>query len=169
MSRKISFFWALLAGGFLAGCAMQTFTPESAPDFQVVSQFAPFYQYGPNQAMGPSQVLRAGTRFKLLSRELGFSKVLLDDGRTGYVANEQMSIAAPLPRPSPAAATASPTPGKKGRGKPESPVYRGPAVNDIPLPDPNIPPPDLNIEPEIVPTENPGLAPSAPTKPAFRY
>ncbi len=51
----------------------------------------------------------------------------------------------------------------------DGPLYSGPQVNDTPLPDPNIPPPDLNVEPEVVPQNIPAPDATPVTKPKFRY
>jgi len=151
----------------LGGCAAtQTFSPDQAPEYLVLADFTPFYRLGPMQARGPDASLRAQTRVKLLRKEMGFSLIQLEDSRTGYVPNEDLVIAPPRPpEPKPSDDSASSGSRKKGRGS-TSPVYRGEQLNDIPLPDPNVPPVDLNIAPEDV---APAPTPEAPAeKPKFR-
>jgi len=172
--KRLSFFpkfVVLLASLFLAGCATETFAPEVAPEYVVLVDFAPFYRLGPQQGRGPDASLRSGTRVKLLRREMGFSLVQLEDLRTGYMANESMTVAPPRPPEQVRQETDAPAGKKKsGRSRGEdSPVYSGPPVNDTPLPDPNMPPPDLNVEPELVPDTIPVPAATPAAAPKFRY
>jgi len=164
-------FLVLSAGFILGGCATETFAPDAAPEYVVIRDFSPFYRMGPQQGRGPDTSLRAGTRVKLLRREMGFSLVQLEDLRTGYVANENMTVAPPRP-PEPvkpdAEISASRKKGGRQRGD-DSPVYSGPQVNDTPLPDPNAPPPDLNVEPEIVPDTIPVSDATPIARPKYRY
>lgn len=111
----------LLAIGFvfsLASCATKTFDESNAPHYAVAAKFAPFYRFGPMQPGGPDLSLRAGDRFRLLRREMGFSFVKIPDGRTGYIANDAVK---PAPAP-------SPTPAPKKRAKPM------PAPSPLPMP-----------------------------------
>lgn len=164
-------FVVLAASLFLIGCASETFAPEVAPEYVVIVDFAPFYRLGPQQGRGPDASLRSGTRVKLLRREMGFSLVQLEDLRTGYMANESMTVAPPRPpEQTPQDADAPAGKKKSGRSRGEdSPVYSGPPVNDTPLPDPNMPPPDLNVEPELVPDTIPVPASTPAAAPKFRY
>jgi uncharacterized protein YgiM (DUF1202 family) len=165
--------WFFLLGTalLLSGCATETFAPDVAPEYVIIRDYSPFYRMGPQQGRGPDASLRVSTRVKLLRREMGFSLVQLEDERTGYVANENITVAPPRPpeqvkRESEAAAT------KKRGGRSHSddgPLYSGPPVNDTPLPDPNVPPPDLNVEPELVPTNIPAPDATPVQKPKFRY
>jgi len=153
----------------LASCAAtSTFTAENAPEYMVVKAYSPFYKIGPMQAR-PDASLPVDTRFKLLRQEMGFSYVLLDDGRQGYVANENMAPAPPRPAPTPSDdGSVDGKPGKKRGNRPNSPRYSGEQLNDIPLPDVNIPAPDLNIGSEDI--SAPAPTPTPPVeKPQFRY
>jgi hypothetical protein len=144
----------------IAGCASKSFTPDQAPEYVIIRNYAPFYRMGPMQPGGPDASLPVDTRVKMLSEEMGYSRVQLEDMRTGYVANENLAPAPPKP---PEVATSGDQPsGRKKRG----PRYTGAQVNDTPLPDP-LPPPDLNIAPEIVPEATPTPEPVEPPK--FRY
>jgi hypothetical protein len=157
------FRWLLvLLVAVVAGCATKSFSPEEAPEFVITANFAPFYRMGPMQSGGPDASLPLDTRVKRLTEEMGYSRVQLEDLRTGYVANENLSPAPPrLPAPA-ISESSSPGPRKK-RG----PRYTGEQVNDTPLPDP-LPPPDLNIAPEIVAEPTPTPEPP-PEPPKFRY
>jgi hypothetical protein len=147
-----------------AGCASKSFTPDQAPEYVIIRNFTPFYRMGPMQPGGPDGSLPLDTRVKMVSQEMGFSRVQLEDLRTGYVANENIAPAPPRP---PVVASSSDegssSTGRKKRGT----RYTGAQVNDTPLPDPG-PPPDLNIAPEIVPEATPVPEPP-PEPPKFRY
>lgn len=79
----------------LVGCVTQRFDPAKAPEFLVHADYAPFYSLGPGQGRGPDASLQRGERVKILRREFGFSFVEIKDGRTGYVANEEIAPAPP--------------------------------------------------------------------------
>jgi len=155
------------------GCASESFSPDAAPENIITVEFAPFYRLGPQQARGPDLSLRRGTRVKLLRREMGYSFVQMEDSRTGYIANENMAVAPPRPKEAESVASSgssgmSRKPGSRQRGE-SSPVYSGPQINDTPLPDPNVPPPDLNIDPELVSDTIPVPAATPEGTPKFRY
>ncbi len=145
---------------------METFAPETAPEYVIVRDFSPFFRLGPQQPRGPDESLRVDTRVKLLRREMGYSLVQLEDSRTGYAANEDMAPAPPRPPKPPEPPVAN---RRSGRTPSGSPAYSGPQMNDVPLPDRELPPPDLNIEPEVLPdlVPPPSGAPTEPPK--FRY
>jgi hypothetical protein len=160
MIRKLSALLCLA----LAGCATKAFTPDQAPEYVVIKNFSPFYRMGPMQPGGPDGSLPLDTRVKMMSEEMGFSRVQLEDMRTGYVANENIAPAPPKP---PEAATSGDGGGTSQGRKKRGARYTGAQVNDTPLPDPG-PPPDLNIAPEIVPEATPAPEPPA-EPPKFRY
>jgi len=131
----------------------------------VIRDFAAFYRLGPMQARGPDATLRSGERLKLTRKEVGYSFVLLEDGRTGYVANEDLAPAPPRPKPTPEPEAQASSARRGGGGE----RYRGEQVNDSALP---VEPPtalDLNVGPEdVVPLPpTPSLDPE--TLPQFRY
>lgn len=160
-----------LAAFFLGGCATETFAPDIAPEYVVIRDYSGFYRLGPQQGRGPDTTLRSGTRVKLLRKEMGYSLVQLEDLRTGYLANENMTIAPPRPPEQvkqEAEIAATKKRGGRSRGD-EGPLYSGPQVNDTPLPDPNVPPPDLNVEPEIMPKNIPAPDATPASRPKYRY
>jgi hypothetical protein len=164
-----SFFF--LAGLFLSGCATQSFAPEVAPEYVAIRDFSPFYRLGPQQGRGPDATLRTGTRVKMLRKEMGFSLVQMEDLRTGYVANENLAVAPPRP-PEQVRQESEAVSQKKRSGRQRGdngPLYSGPAVNDTLLPDRNVPPPDLNVEPEIMPKSIPAPDATPIAKPKFLY
>jgi len=164
---------ALGTAGLLASCAApKNFAPDQAPEYVIIRNYTPFYLMSPMQRNGPDASLPKDTLVKLLSQDMGFSRVKLEDERTGYVANEYMAVAPPRP-PEPresivsADGGTSARSGNRKRGT-SGPRYRGEQVNDTPLPDVNVPPPDLNIAPEEVPAATATPAPP-PEKPKFRF
>lgn len=158
----------LLLAFALTGCASQTFSPENAPEMVTISDFSAFYRLGPMQGRGPDASLTAGTRVKLLRKEMGYSLVSMEDGRTGYIANESL-IPAP-PRPKPEVAATGDAPGSSSGRRSRGARYRGPQVNDSPLPEPAPPPSlDLNIGPEDVVGNPPEPATTPQDVPKFRY
>lgn len=88
---------AACAAALLAGCASETFAPDAAPEFVVIHNQTPFYHLGPQQTGPPDARLAKDDRLRMLRSEFGYSLMLLPDGRTGYVANEDLDSAPPLP------------------------------------------------------------------------
>jgi hypothetical protein len=85
-----------MAASFLASCAKELAPPGSR--FLVSAQRAQFYKYGPAQSFGADFVLPKGQRVIMLDRSFGYSRVMTDDGVTGWVASEELSPAPPEPR-----------------------------------------------------------------------
>ena len=96
MSRVRNRIGVGLALALLSGCAKELAPPGSR--FQVSVQGAQFYKYGPAQSFGADFVLPKGQRVIMLERSFGFSKVMTDDGITGWVASEELSPAPPEPK-----------------------------------------------------------------------
>jgi len=154
----------------VTGCATQTYAPEEAPEYSVIRDFASFYKLGPMQGRGPDSTLRVGDRVKLIRKEMGYSFILLEDSRTGYVANEDIVPAPPRP-PQPAASASTGSSESSGRRTPSSPRYRGQQVNDIPLPE-SAPPPELDLNIGLEDIASPTSPPPSDTPaepPKFRY
>ena len=103
----------------LAACSRELAPPGSR--FLVSAQSSQFYKYGPAQSFGADFVLPKGQRVIMLDRSFGFSRVMTDDGITGWVASEELSPAPPEPR-----RTASK--GRRGGGG-GSRMYSGPRKN----------------------------------------
>lgn len=91
----------MLAGVLvMSGCSgFKTFDPKSPPDFVTVKA-TKFYLKGPMQLEKPIE-LPAQEFVKLLSRDPGFSVVLLGDGRSGWVDTRHLRPAPPSGRPVP--------------------------------------------------------------------
>jgi hypothetical protein len=52
-----------------------------------------FYEFGPMQARGPDRQLSRDTLVTLIRRSFGYSKVRLEDGQVGFVANDDVDRA----------------------------------------------------------------------------
>jgi hypothetical protein len=62
---------------------------------------APFYKYGPAQAFGADDSLAQGSRVTMVERDFGFSRVMLTNGVTGYIATDDLKPIPPEPTPKP--------------------------------------------------------------------
>lgn len=59
----------------------------------------PMFRYGPAQSFGPDFTLKQGQHVVLMRKDYGYSRVMTDDGQSGYVATEDI-----LPSKAPAIA-----------------------------------------------------------------
>ncbi len=153
--------WSLLVRSAAAGCALlwavgcATDSAPHASQVVISTPSAAFYKNGPaqnfdfaqpsfansitEQQLGPDFRLPKGTHLTMVKREYGFSRVMMDNGVAGYVANEELQ-----PAPAPVVAQTAPTNTRPGRSY-RQPVRnnntapaRRPAdqldLNDLPLP-----------------------------------
>lgn len=148
-------------GLFLMGCAGVNFLPGQEPLYLVIRGGAAFWTFGPQQTGGPDKRLDLGDQVAIVRWESGFSRVQLESGTTGFVANEDLAVAPPgtprrvrqinklLPRaPQRTAPDDLEEPaGAEARPRPSRP-YDGPIVDDAPLP---LPEPDLDATPDDAP------------------
>ena len=152
----------------VTGC--ETLPLEPSPNFvgnMVVStEYAQFFRLGPQQAGGADLSLRNGKLVMLQGKEFGYSRVQLEDGQVGYMANEDLQPAPPEP-PRKRGLRAAAADGRSRSGGPKrvqsrAQAYDEETFNDIALPDPN-----LDIMPEDVPLEPlPELMPTPVDEPA---
>ena len=152
----------------VTGC--ETIPLEPSPNFvgnMVVStEYAQFFRLGPQQAGGADLSLRSGKLVMLQRKEFGYSRVQLEDGQVGYMANEDLQPAPPVaPRKRglrSAAAVVISRYNVSGRVPRGAQNYDEETFNNIALPDPN-----LDIMPEDVPREPlPELIPTPVDEPA---
>ncbi|MEO6740757.1 MAG: hypothetical protein ABIP20_10920 [Chthoniobacteraceae bacterium] len=131
---------------------------------------AQVYRFGPSQPTGADALLKQGQRVIMLRQEYGFSRVMTEDGMTGFIANDLIAPAPPPPKPAPprgslAWANLPPLP-SRGGGMPgvssanRAILEHGPLFGEDPLP----PLPDDGSRPK---RKAPGFrfnvhAPSAP-------
>jgi hypothetical protein len=139
---------------FVSGCATDPIPTGSR--MMVSAKTAQFYKHGPAQDpgfqqatygtmlsqaqdYGPDAQLPRGSSVTLLSREIGYSRVSTDDGRIGYVANDQMERAPAITRVTePAAPTWKPGPGpRRHKTAPSRPPLEQLDLTDVPLPLPS--------------------------------
>ncbi|MBJ7389912.1 MAG: hypothetical protein JHC85_00005, partial [Chthoniobacterales bacterium] len=138
----------------VTGC--ETVPLEPSPNFvgnMVVStEYAQFFRLGPQQAGGADLSLRSGKLVMLQRKEFGYSRVQLEDGQVGYMANEDLQPAPPEPPRKrglrSAAADGRSRNNASGRVPRGAQDYDEETFNNIALPDPN-----LDIMPEDVPLE----------------
>ncbi len=152
----------------VTGC--ETIPLEPSPNFvgnMVVStEYAQFFRLGPQQAGGADLSLRSGKLVMLQRKEFGYSRVQLEDGQVGYMANEDLQPAPPEPPRKrglrSAAADGRSRNNVSGRAPRGAQDYDEEILNNIALPDPN-----LDIMPEDVPLEPlPELIPAPVDEPA---
>lgn len=138
--------------------------PEFLPDQVVSNDYSLFFRLGPQQPGGADLSLRTNEKVMLLRKEFGYSRVMLENGLVGYMANEDIQ---PAPPPPPELKKKTQTKSKKKRRSSEN--YRN-YEEDIPIPDPNLgllpedvplePLPDLLPEPVDVPEATPSPVPN---------
>lgn len=154
----------------LATSGCETLPLEPSPDFLgdtvIVTDYAQFFRLGPQQAGGADLSLRTGEFVMLQRKEFGYSRVQLEDGQVGYMANEDLQPAPPEPRRKRGLRSAAANDGSRGdtprRSKRSVQTYSEEVLDDIALPDPN-----LDIMPEDVPLEPlPELIPAPVDQPA---
>ena len=130
----------------LAGCAASGGPQPPTDQYVVTVPQAQFYKYGPAQAFGADGVLTQGQQVKMLKREFGYSRVMLDNGQSGYVSTDDLKPAPPAPPPPRATPTPRPafTGGPRKRGSMEPRPVPGAPLFDVS----DVPAPPLPKEPE---------------------
>lgn len=155
LMRRLLF---LVLSVLAVGCASESYAPDVAPTYVIIRENAPFYRYGPQQPGAPEALLQVNDRVKMLRKEFGFSLVQHPKGPTGYVANEDMTLAPEIPT---APAVAREAPLQSSASPPPEPL---PLPEPPPLPEPDLEAdlPDLPLAPlpEASPTPEAGSTPS---------
>ena len=83
-----------LGATLLVGCASSQ--PGKGNDYYAVNvKQAQVYRFGPSQPTGADALLKQGQRVIMLRQEYGFSRVMTEDGMTGFIANDLISPAPP--------------------------------------------------------------------------
>ncbi len=85
--------WLALIACAVTGCAVVSFLPGEEPIYLVIRGGSPFWTYGPQQAGLPDERLDLGDTVRIVRWEYGFSRVQLESGLTGYVANDDLEKA----------------------------------------------------------------------------
>jgi len=118
-------------------------------DMVVVTDYASFYRFGPQQAGGATRSLRTGERVMLLRKEFGYSRVQLEDDQVGYMANEDIQAAPAEQRRRRFTRAEEQPQTQRSRGNRAPRVYEDDLYRDLALPDPNLDllPDDLPLEP----------------------
>lgn len=153
MSSTFRLLLAACALAFFAGCASDPVPMGSR--FVVSAPFAEFYKKGPaqdvgfaqhtfdnylaQQYIGPDFQLPKGAAVTMLKREVGYSKVVTDNGVAGYIANEKLAPAPAVARNVPVETT-RPQRNIRERTRAVPPSRRNDDqldLSDIPLPLPS--------------------------------
>lgn len=94
--RPDRWFWAVTL--CLGGCASKTevFTSENSPEYLTMRETS-LFRYGPSQPGRPDK-LPPQTFVQLQSKDPAYCVVRLPDGRSGYVATEDLRVAPPAGR-----------------------------------------------------------------------
>lgn len=149
--RVLRTAFALVAAFAFSSCAASK-AGKGDLYYAVSAKQAQLYRFGPSQPMGADQMLRQGDRIIMLRQEYGYSRVMTEDGTTGYIANDFIAPAPPpeKPRTIPASALAwanlPPLP-SRGTGIPgvssanrailqSDPLFGGDKLPPLPDPDP---------------------------------
>jgi hypothetical protein len=113
----------LLAGGCASSGKPKIFSGGTDSWYAVAANQTPFYRYGPQQAKGPDMQLPHDSIMKVIRPSFGYVKVKLQDGESGYVASEDIRLAAatlvaaklaPPPEPVPATVASQGEQGEPG-------------------------------------------------------
>jgi hypothetical protein len=142
---------ALGLAALLAGCASSVEIPPGTK-CRITSTTTGLYKYGPAQAFGPDQTLNPGTEVTMLQKGMGFSRVMMENGVTGYVASDMIEPLPPEPPQKPS--------GRVVTNRKLDPLFSGPVRKSHVLPTPGDPLFDVNDVPLPVQGE--------PEKPEFR-
>ncbi len=104
--------WATSAAVALAAIVSGCNSMDSAANtgHYEVRVETPMYRYGPAQSFGPDMNLKQGQHVVLMRKEYGYSRIMTDEGQTGYVATEDI-IPAAAPKSTAATGVANRYPG----------------------------------------------------------
>lgn len=177
--RAISFRLCLAFGALVAFVGCQAVSDHGR--YAVTAMKAPFYKYGPAQAFGADFALVRGQHLTMVERGFGFSRVLTEDGVSGFISTDDIAPAPePVPQPQPRVASrrgGASSGGGSGLGARRKPAVQPEFdaglfnVNDIPLPTdsesskkPEVQPPKPDARPQSTPEPTPDTKPAAKPK-----
>ena len=135
-----------------AGCANTGQVIPAGSPCVVSAPHAALYKYGPAQSFGADLSLDHGARVTMIERGLGYSRVMTENGITGYVSNDDYEPVAAEPKK-------KAEPVVTGRTLPRA--FSGPVRRSQVAPTPGDPLFDVNDSP--LPAQD-----DAPLKPQFR-
>lgn len=81
-----------------AGCKSGPEDSSKLGVYLVQTKQTGFYRFGPAQNNGPDFNLQNGQRVAMLKYERAFSKVMMENGFSGFVATEDLKAAPPPPK-----------------------------------------------------------------------
>jgi hypothetical protein len=143
--RPFFIFPVLFIALLLSACSSIEYASDQMPWMVVLHDDVPFYSQGPAQGNGADRTLAKGDEVQVRRKEFGYSFVQLEDGKKGFVANEELAVAPPRPSPTPI-----PTSAPSGRESATAVPALWPQEKSLP---------DLPAPEET----------NAPTVPGFRY
>jgi hypothetical protein len=89
---------AFVGVAMLAGC--ETSKPgKNEGYYAVTAKQAQVYRFGPAQPTGADALLKEGHKLLMLRKEYGYSRVMTEDGMTGYISNDFIAPTTPPERP----------------------------------------------------------------------
>src|SRR5262249_53800948 len=95
----IAFGAALACMLALSACSSTSRLGKSEMYYMVTAKVAQIYRFGPAQPTGADILLKQGQRVIMLRQEYGYSRVMTEDGLTGYVANDFIMPTTPPEKP----------------------------------------------------------------------
>jgi hypothetical protein len=96
MSLRVQIIVFFVATVLVTGCTQPKPAAASGGKFfAVTTDSTAFYRYGPQQGNGPDKKLEKGTLVSLIRPSFGYCKIKLTTGETGYIANDDISLASP--------------------------------------------------------------------------
>ena len=119
-TRRFPELLILSALTLMTACSSIEYNSTNSPKMVVSVEHTPFYHNGPAQGNGPDFSLMKGDDVEVLRKELGYSFVRISDGQNGYVANEALAPAPPVPavpRPTPTPKVSSSVPATNSPSK----------------------------------------------------
>ena len=105
--RSFFIFPVLLMALLLSACSSIEYASDQMPWMVVLHDDVPFYSQGPAQGNGADRTLAKGDEVQVRRKEFGYSFVQLEDGKKGFVANEELAVAPPRPSPTPSPTSTS--------------------------------------------------------------
>jgi hypothetical protein len=90
---------ALACASALAFSACAGSNPGNSNYYAVSAKMAQVYRFGPAQPTGADALLKQGQRVTMLRQEFGYSRVMTEDGMTGYIANDLIAPTSPPEKP----------------------------------------------------------------------
>ena len=89
---------ACVGAAWLGGCTASN-PGKGDGYFAVTVPQAQVYRFGPSQPTGADAQLKQGQKVIMLRQEYGYSRVMTEDGMTGYISNDYITPTSPPEKP----------------------------------------------------------------------